>query len=1034
MTIYYDSRNHISVIFAIRGTVWRSVLPFCIMNIAINFAIYILNQHLDVDVRFEEGGTSMLTIMVAFLVVSRTTSSYMRFWQARSQVSGLLRKMIQVAHLATSATGSVSRDDEGAAKWRSILKCRLINSIRSTVCLLRNTDIVEVMLLGEHSSKDEMEMEAEMKSYTDPTTVANSIHDIIILNKQYLKTPLTIQEEMMLHNLSGNFLDLYAELCKFATTPYPFPVVQMARGMIIVWLFLLPFYMSHGEDGPPYGQFFAIFFITYGFLGLEFVAMELDDPFGDDLNDIDIKRLATATILGITNILDGDSMRYFNNDNSDKEGDYSIESSKTESMSDNLLPEIDVSKIDALAGKVQFRITRIERNIDVDEKAKGMEGARNLEHMGDTLAIQGKHDEALEKYRESLVILRSTDVFDADETFSTENEESLKANRDSQVVRVLASIGHQLYAKKEYEKALECYEEVLPVQLEIFGRNHEQVINLFHVMGKLYFAGGNNDKALDMFTKELKGKQHLAGKFDQSMTTVLFNLGLVHEKKYHYDWAMECFVEVLYLQRATQGVNHKVVASTLCHIGNMHLEFGDFDSARKAYERSLKIQARVDNVTNEILPAIDAVCSIYEGTDKIENAMSCFDETLKVLSKKKAKLKTNTTVELLFRMGDICLYKLSDAGRALKCFEEALQTLLLTDQKSDDGTVSKAYFKVALTLITLSKYKKSIEYLKKALAICKEAYGVDNLHTVRVLILLGDAYLKSKESKRGIDFLHQAMRSIQSISEEDPTEKARSLHELGVALFGAGEGRAARTCLEDALDVRKETLGLDDITVAECSDCLGGIHASTENNELSLRYYEDALRIRRMKLDANNDQILDTMSKIACVFAKRGKFQRSMSLYSQVLGKLSDKQSEWAQKKTIQVRILMGHVCVEMKEFENALQNYSEVIGSKYLTVEDAVSISSSRRAVGIMISKEGNREGALKVLGETLLLAQKTLRETHEEFANALSDIGSVHYTWGDSKQAIENYNIALRLLKHNKRIKEDSPSMQQTKKRLQA
>ena len=474
------------------------------------------------------------------------------------------------------------------------------------------------------------------------------------------------------------------------------------------------------------------------------------------------------------------------------------------------------------------------------------------------------------------------------------------------------------------------------------------------------------------------------------------------------------------------------MASILYHVGNLHLECGDFDSSRKAYERSLKIQARVDTVTNEILPAIDALCSIYEGTDKIENAMGCFDETLKALSKKKSKLKTQTTVELLLRMGDICMYKASDIGRALRCFEGALQTLLQTDEKGDDGMLSKAYLKVALTLIALKKYKKSIEYLKKALAICKEIYGVDNLHTVRVLISLGEAYTKSKETKRGVDFLHQATRSIQSIS-EDPVEKARSLHELGVILFGVGEVRTARVCLEDALYVRKDALGLDDITVAEGCDCLGGIHASIENNELALKYFEDALRIRRKTMGANDDEVLDTMSKIACVFAKRGKFQKSLSLYSQVIGGLSRKKSEWTQKKIIQVRILMGHVCVEMKDFDNALQNYGEVIRTEYLTIEDAISIMSSRRAVGIILSKEGNRDAALKILGETLLLAQKTLRETHEEFANTLSDIGSVHYAWGDSKQAIDNYNIALRLLKNNKRTKEDSPSILQTKERLQ-
>ena len=35
-----------------------------------------------------------------------------------------------------------------------------------------------------------------------------------------------------------------------------------------------------------------IFFITYGFVGLEYVSMELDDPFGDDPNDFDVRGLS----------------------------------------------------------------------------------------------------------------------------------------------------------------------------------------------------------------------------------------------------------------------------------------------------------------------------------------------------------------------------------------------------------------------------------------------------------------------------------------------------------------------------------------------------------------------------------------------------------------------------------------------------------------------------------------------------------------------------------------------------------------------
>ena len=37
---------------------------------------------------------------------------------------------------------------------------------------------------------------------------------------------------------------------------------------------------------------FIMLVITYGFIGLEYVAIELDDPFGDDPNDFDVRGLA----------------------------------------------------------------------------------------------------------------------------------------------------------------------------------------------------------------------------------------------------------------------------------------------------------------------------------------------------------------------------------------------------------------------------------------------------------------------------------------------------------------------------------------------------------------------------------------------------------------------------------------------------------------------------------------------------------------------------------------------------------------------
>ena len=66
---------------------------------------------------------------------------------------------------------------------------------------------------------------------------------------------------------------------KLVTTPFPFPLVQMTRTFLAVWVFTLPCALSDDiETLVP--LIFIVFFITYGFIGLELVSIELDDPFG----------------------------------------------------------------------------------------------------------------------------------------------------------------------------------------------------------------------------------------------------------------------------------------------------------------------------------------------------------------------------------------------------------------------------------------------------------------------------------------------------------------------------------------------------------------------------------------------------------------------------------------------------------------------------------------------------------------------------------------------------------------------------------
>ena len=104
----------------------------------------------------------------------------------------------------------------------------------------------------------------------------------------------------------------YGGLHRLVTVELPFPLLQMARTLLFTWVFTIPFVLERymglvrplcernvehckmdfeaGLIGAQLSPCFT-FFMTYSFIGLEFTAVELDDPFGDDANDIDVERM-----------------------------------------------------------------------------------------------------------------------------------------------------------------------------------------------------------------------------------------------------------------------------------------------------------------------------------------------------------------------------------------------------------------------------------------------------------------------------------------------------------------------------------------------------------------------------------------------------------------------------------------------------------------------------------------------------------------------------------------------------------------------
>jgi predicted membrane chloride channel (bestrophin family) len=81
-------------------------------------------------------------------------------------------------------------------------------------------------------------------------------------------------------DMTNSFANSYATLVELASTPLPFPLSQMARTFLFLWTFSIPFVLRGVVDEAVIAMTF-VFFLTYGFVGLELVAMKLMHPFGE---------------------------------------------------------------------------------------------------------------------------------------------------------------------------------------------------------------------------------------------------------------------------------------------------------------------------------------------------------------------------------------------------------------------------------------------------------------------------------------------------------------------------------------------------------------------------------------------------------------------------------------------------------------------------------------------------------------------------------------------------------------------------------
>jgi predicted membrane chloride channel (bestrophin family) len=149
--------------------------------------------------------------------------------------------------------------------------------------------------------------DVEYKTDDDPMLHVQALRThVYTVNMKALASPLgeastnqlELLERMKMVDLLNEFVVNYRTLLILKSTPVPFAMIQMGRTFLFLFTFSIPLVLR-GVVDEIYSAMAFVFFLTYGFVGLEIVAMKLMNPFGDGVNDLNISGMKEATAIGI---------------------------------------------------------------------------------------------------------------------------------------------------------------------------------------------------------------------------------------------------------------------------------------------------------------------------------------------------------------------------------------------------------------------------------------------------------------------------------------------------------------------------------------------------------------------------------------------------------------------------------------------------------------------------------------------------------------------------------------------------------------
>lgn len=277
--VTYDPKSWWGLIFKFhKSDTFRRLLPAMSSLAAYNLFIVYLDQALLFDLL---QGTSLVHSLLGFvlslLLVFRTNTAYERWWEGRRLWGTLVNAS---RNLALKLNGALPLDHAARGALADLIG-RYAGALREH---LRDGNLPDAHPPIRHW----------------PNHIAAEL--IQKLNGLHHTGDITDMQFLAMQPDVSTLSDVCGGCERIKKTPIPYSYSLFIKKFIFVYTVSIPFCFVH-----PFGYWTALFsvFVFYVLASLELIAEEIENPFGDDANDLPTREIAQTISLDAADVLLG---------------------------------------------------------------------------------------------------------------------------------------------------------------------------------------------------------------------------------------------------------------------------------------------------------------------------------------------------------------------------------------------------------------------------------------------------------------------------------------------------------------------------------------------------------------------------------------------------------------------------------------------------------------------------------------------------------------------------------------------------------